>query len=363
MRQLGSMNGSGHLFRQLNAPSLSLQVAGFRTNGWGGSLRDFNPTRLGSSPSVSQATSNGGVVSTATDVIDEVRAMSELASLPGEYQTTLGLNVTVIERRPGWQVVDLGELWQYRELLFFLTWRDVKIRYKQTILGAAWAIIQPLATMLVFSLFFGRVAASTTSNVPYSLFVLAGLVPWLFFSNAIAAAGQSVVGSQNLVTKVFFPRLIIPMGAVGAGLVDFAIACGLLVLMMAWHGVAPGFSFVFIPLLTLGLVIAALGVGTLLSALTVAYRDFRHVVPFMVQLWMFATPSIYMQANSDPSSRLRYLLPLNPAYGLIANFRQAMLGGEIDSYSLAVSAAVSIVLLLGGCLYFRRVEHDFADII
>ena len=185
----------------------------------------------------------------------------------------------------------------------------------------------------------------------------------MFFSNAIAQAGQSVVGSSNLVTKVYFPRLIIPMGAVGAGLVDLAIALGMLVLMMFWYGVVPGFSFVLVPFLTLGLVVAALGVGTLLSALTVAYRDFRHVVPFMVQLWMFATPSIYMQAGSDTRSRLAYVLPLNPAYGLIANFRQAMLGGPIEVYSLAVSGAVCVVLLVTGCLYFRRVERDFADII
>jgi lipopolysaccharide transport system permease protein len=302
-------------------------------------------------------------VSFASETLDQVKGAVELAGLSEEAHPPVPLSVTVIEHRPGWQVVGLGELWQYRELLFFLTWRDVKIRYKQTILGAAWAIIQPLATMLVFSLFFGRVAANPASNVPYSLFVLAGLVPWLFFSNAIAQAGQSVVGSANLVTKVFFPRLIIPMGAVGAGLVDFAIACGLLLIMMAWHGVAPGVSFALVPLLTLGLVIAALGVGTLLSALTVAYRDFRHVVPFMVQLWMFATPSIYMQAGTDGGSRLAYVLPLNPAYGLIANFRQAMLGGAIDGYSLAVSGGVSVILLLGGCLYFRRVERDFADII
>jgi lipopolysaccharide transport system permease protein len=315
------------------------------------------------SSQLDQNTSNGGIVSFATEALDQVRAAAEIAEFSGEVHPPVPLSVTVIEHRPGWHVVDFRELWQYRELLFFLTWRDVKIRYKQTILGAAWAILQPLATMLVFSLFFGRVAASTTGDVPYSLFVLAGLVPWLFFSNAIASAGQSVVGSQNLVTKVYFPRLIIPMGAVGAGLVDFTIACGLLLAMMAWHGVAPGWSFAMVPLLTLGLVVAALGVGTLLSALTVAYRDFRHVVPFMVQLWMFATPSIYMQASSDTGTRLGYFLPLNPAYGLIANFRQAMLGGAIESYSLAVSGAVSAILLVLGCLYFRRVERDFADIV
>jgi lipopolysaccharide transport system permease protein len=185
----------------------------------------------------------------------------------------------------------------------------------------------------------------------------------MFFSNAIASAGQSVVGSQNLVTKIYFPRLIIPMGAVGAGLVDLVIAFVMLLIIMAWHGVAPGWLFALVPFATLGLVVAALGVGTLLSALTVAYRDFRHVVPFMVQLWMFATPSIYFQAGSETGSRLHYLLPLNPAYGLIANFRQAMLGGAIDWYSLSVSAVVGVILLLAGCLYFRRVERDFADII
>jgi lipopolysaccharide transport system permease protein len=271
--------------------------------------------------------------------------------------------ILVIEPIPGWRLIDLGELWRYRELLFFLTWRDVKIRYKQTILGAGWAVLQPLATMLVFSLFFDRAAGDASSPVPYSLFVLAGLVPWMFFANAIASAGQSVVGSQNLVTKVYFPRLIIPMGAVGAGLVDLAIAFGLLLVMMAWHGTAPGWSFGLVPLVTLGLVVAALGVGTLLSALTVAYRDFRHVVPFLVQLWMFATPCIYLQAGSEATSRLGYLLPLNPAYGLIANFRRSMLGGAIDWYSLAVSGGVGVVLFLVGCLYFRRVERDFADII
>ena len=222
------------------------------------------------------------------------------------------LPVTVLERKPGWRVVDLGELWRYRELLYFLTLRDIKVRYKQTVLGAAWAILQPLATMLVFSLFFGRVAGNPSSTVPYSLFVLAGLVPWMFFSNAIAQAGQSVVGSQNLVTKIYFPRLMIPMGAVGAGLVDFAISFVMLVIMMVWYGVAPGWSFALVPLLMLGLVIAALGVGTLLSALTVAYRDFRHVVPFLVQFWMFATPCIYLQQEAALGASSPTVAPAQP---------------------------------------------------
>jgi lipopolysaccharide transport system permease protein len=273
------------------------------------------------------------------------------------------LPVKVIERRPGWQLLDLRELWRYRELLFFLTWRDVQVRYKQTVLGAAWAVLQPLATMVVFSLFFGRVAAAPTSRWPYPLFVLAGLIPWTFFANAISSAGQSVVGNQTLVTKIYFPRLIIPMAAVGAGLVDLAVSFGLVLVMMLYFGVPFGWGLFLVPLLTLGLLVAALGVGVLLSALTVAYRDFRHVVPFMVQLWMFATPSVYMQADAVIAPRWRALLPLNPAHGLIANFRQAVLGGELDPYSLTVSAAVGLVLLIAGCFYFRRVEKGFADII
>lgn len=273
------------------------------------------------------------------------------------------LPVTIIEPKPGWHLVDLKELWRYRELLYFLTWRDIKVRYKQTVLGAAWAILQPLATMIVFSLFFGQVAGATAGDVPYSLFVLAGLIPWFFFSNALASASQSIVGNQNLVTKIYFPRLIIPMGAVGAGLVDFVIAFGMLVVLMLSYGVLPGWTFLLTPLLSLGLLIAALGVGTLLSALTVAYRDFRYVVPFLVQLWMFATPTIYLQAETVVGPRGRAWLPLNPAYGLILNFRAAVLGEAFDLFALAVSATVGLGLLLLGCFYFRRVERSFADII
>ncbi len=302
-------------------------------------------------------------MSGASEVLVEVEAKLEFERHQGENPLPAGLSITVLEHKPGWQVIDFKELWRYRELLYFLTLRDIKVRYKQTALGAAWAILQPLATMLVFSLFFGRVVGNPSSHVPYPLFVLAGLVPWMFFSNAIAQAGQSVVGNQNLVTKIYFPRLMIPMGAVGAGLVDLAISFAMLVLLMLWYGIAPGWSFLLVPCLTFGLVVAALGVGTLLSALTVAYRDFRHAVPFLVQFWMFATPCIYMQTGIPASSSLNRILPLNPAYGLIANLRQAMLGGPIDGYSLAVSTTVSAILLLVGCFYFRRVESEFADII
>src|SRR5262245_7963998 len=271
--------------------------------------------------------------------------------------------VTVIEPCPGWRLIDLGEVWRYRELLFFLAWRDVKVRYKQTVLGAAWAVLQPLATMAVFALFLGRVGG-IADNIPnYSLFVFAGLLPWTFFANALASAGQSVVANQNLVTKVYFPRLIIPLGAVGAALVDFFVAFGMLLVLMGLNGVWPGWGFLWLPPLLLLLVITAVGAGTLLAALTVAYRDFRFVVPFLVQLWMFATPSIYMRAELVVGERAQALLPLNPAYGLILNFRQAALGGPLDWYALAVSATVSVALLVVGCVYFRRVERNFADII
>ncbi len=271
--------------------------------------------------------------------------------------------LTVIERKPGWKFIDFQELWKYRELLYFLVWRDVKVRYKQTALGAIWAVLQPLATMIVFAVIFGRVAGISTGDVPYPLFVFAGMLPWSFFSAAITSASGSVVGSANLVSKVYFPRLFIPLGAVGAGLVDFAVSFVMLLILMVWYQVAPGWGLMLIPALTLGLVVAALGVGVLLSALTVAYRDAKHAVPFMIQLWMFATPSIYLPADKIAQSRFADLMPLNPAYGLIANFRAAILGLPLDLYSLGVSTTVAAGLLVFGCLYFRKVERSFADII
>lgn len=276
---------------------------------------------------------------------------------------TQDLPLTVIERQAGWQLVNLRELWRYRELLFFLIWRDVKVRYKQTVLGAAWAVLQPLATMLVFTLFIGRLPQVADVSWPYPLFVFAGLLPWTFFSGALTGAGTSVVSNQNLVTKVYFPRLLIPLGIIGAGLVDFAVASAMLGVLMLCYGVFPSWTVLFVPGLVLLLVVAALGVGTLLAALTVAYRDFRYVVPFLVQFWMFATPSIYMNADLVVGPRGKAILPLNPVYGIIYNFRQAMLGGRLDYYSLAVSGTVAVALLLLGCFYFRRVERSFADII
>ena len=284
-------------------------------------------------------------------------------TVPTDGLATAQLACTVIEPRHGWRLIDFREIWRYRELLFFLAWRDVKVRYKQTVLGAAWAVLQPLATMLVFSLFFGRMASQARSDLPYPLFVLAGLVPWMFFANAIGSAGQSIVGNQNLVTKVYFPRLIIPGAVVCAGLVDLAVSFATLQAMMVFYGVAPGWEVLLVPPLTFLLTVAALGVGTLLSALTVAYRDFRYIIPFLVQIWMFATPSIYLQAGDGVGTWGHGLLPLTPAYGLILNFRRALTGGGVDVYSLTVSGAVAVALLAVGCLYFRRVERSFADVI
>jgi lipopolysaccharide transport system permease protein len=283
---------------------------------------------------------------------------------PNSAPKQADLPETVIRRRRGWQALDLRELWRHRELLFLLALRDVKVRYKQAVLGGAWALLQPLATMVVFCLFFRqRGDAAVTTDLPYPLFVLAGLLPWTFFANAISASAQSVIGSQGLVTKIYFPRLLIPVGAVLAGLADLAVSSLLLLAIMLYHGVFPGWGGLLLPLLVAGFMTAALGVGMLLAALTVAYRDFRYVVPFLVQLWLLATPSIYLQGEAAVGPLGQALLPLNPAYGLIANFRAAVLNTPPDLYSLAVSAAVSLLLFLVGCLYFRRVERGFADLI
>jgi lipopolysaccharide transport system permease protein len=270
---------------------------------------------------------------------------------------------TRIRAARGWQMLNLGELWRYRELLYFLIWRDVKVRYKQTALGAAWAILQPLMMMVVFTIFFGRVAGLPSGDVAYPLFAFAGLLPWTFFSTSIATAGTSVVVSERLITKVYFPRLAIPFAAVGAAVVDFAIAFAMLLALMLWYRVLPGPALLLAPVIFAVIVLAALGVGTLLAALNVAYRDFRYVIPFLVQVWMFATPTVYMQLDPTKTDLLHTLVALNPMTGLIANFRAACLGGPIDWVQLGLTAACVLVVFLAGCFYFRRVEDNFADII
>jgi lipopolysaccharide transport system permease protein len=282
--------------------------------------------------------------------------------LPARQQTR-DIPLTVIEPAKGWQPINLRELWAFRELIYFLVWRDVKVRYKQTALGAAWAVLQPAMLMIVFTVFLGRLARVPSGDVPYPLFVYLGVLPWTFFSTAISSAGNSVIGSERLVSKVYFPRLAIPIGSVGAAVVDFAIAVGLLIAMMAWYGVMPSAGIVLVPVVVLVLIMAALGVGTLLSALNVQYRDFRYVIPFMVQIWMFATPAIYMKSGGGAHGLARVLEYCNPINGLVAAFRAACLGDAIPFGSFALSAGISASLLVLGCCYFRRAERRFADII
>lgn len=277
----------------------------------------------------------------------------------------------VIYPASGWQFINFRELWRSRELLYFLAWRDVQVRYKQTLLGVAWAVLQPAMMMVVFTVFFSRLAKVPSNNFPYPVFVYAGLLPWTFFATAIANAANSVVGSEQLVSKVYFPRLIVPFASVGAAIVDFAVAFSLLIGLMLYYGIVPGAGLLLVPALVFLMTLAATGVGTLLAALTVAYRDFRYVVPFLVQLWMFATPTIYMrvlsnspdEAGSTLAPIIRVMLLANPLTALIAAFRSAVLGGPIDWISLAVSATITLILFAAGCLYFRRVEDQFADII
>ena len=268
---------------------------------------------------------------------------------------------TVIETPRGWQLVNVRELWWYRELLFFLVWRDVKVRYKQAVLGVAWAVLQPAMLMVVFAVFLGRLAGLSGGDVPYPLFVLAGLIAWTFFSTAVSQAGNSVVGSERLITKIYFPRLAIPFASVGAAVFDFLISLGLLAALMAYYGHAPSWQVVFAPLVFAVLFVAAAGLGTLLAALTVAYRDFRFVTPFLIQVGMYATPTIYMLLPPDPSGGLKLWLALNPLVAPIAAFRASLLGGPIPWDGLAVSAAIAIGLFVLGCLYFRKVEDEFAD--
>ena len=270
-------------------------------------------------------------------------------------------HVTLIRPRQGWRSLDLKELWAYRELLWVLTLRDIKVRYRQTVLGVAWAVIQPVMTMVVFSIFFGRLARMPSDGFPYPVFVYAALLPWTFFANAVSNSGNSLVGSANLISKVYFPRLIVPLSSVGAGLIDFAISAAILLLLMLVYGVGWSVNLLLAPVLVLAVIFTALGVGTLLSALTVAYRDFRYVVPFMIQLWMFVTPVVY-PASLVPE-RWQWLFYLNPMAGLIEGFRAAFLGRPFDVVGLSISFTVAVAFFLAGILYFEKVERRFADII
>jgi homopolymeric O-antigen transport system permease protein len=270
--------------------------------------------------------------------------------------------VTVIEPARGWTPIELGELWEYRELLFFLTWRDVKVRYKQTAFGVAWAVLQPFLTMVVFSLFFGRLGGIPSDGLPYPLFSFAALVPWTFFAYGLTEASNSVVGSQQLITKVYFPRLAIPVATVLSGAIDFAIAFAILIGMMLFYGVAPTMRVAWIVPLLLLTFISALGVGLWLSALNVKYRDVRYALPFLTNLWLFATPIAYPSSLLDAS--WRWVYALNPMVGVVEGFRWALLGSRTaPEPMLAASSVAALAILVGGALYFRRMEVTFADIV
>jgi len=289
------------------------------------------------------------------------------ANQSGLEQVDLGPNraerVFRIQSTKGWVGLKLKELWEYKELLYFLVWRDVRVRYKQTALGAAWAVMQPLFTMLIFSVFFGRLAKVPSDGIPYPVFSLAALVPWTFFVHGLTQGSDSLVGSANLIRKVYFPRLMIPLATVIAGLVDFSIAFLMLLVMMFFYGIHPSLSHAIfvVPMLLLALV-TSLGVGFWLSSLNVKYRDVKYTLPFLTQFWFYTTPIAY------PSSLLkepwRTLYGLNPMAGVVEGFRWALLGTKTAPGPMVlVSSLVSIAVLIGGAFYFRRMEKTFADTV
>ncbi len=269
--------------------------------------------------------------------------------------------VVVIEPSKSWVALNLRDLWQYRDLLYILTMRDIKVRYKQTLLGAAWAIIQPLFTMLIFTLFFGKLAGMPSDGIPYPIFAYAGLLPWTFFSNAVTNSGNSLVGNSNLITKIYFPRMIIPMASVASGLLDFVIAFGLLVVLMFYYGVGLSINLLILPVLLVLTSLLAIGVGMWMSALNVKYRDVRYALPFLVQLGMFASPIIY--PLSLVPEKWRWLMALNPLAGQIEAYRSAFFGKPFDWLSLGVSAVLTFAVLIYSAYNFRRMEKSFADII
>jgi lipopolysaccharide transport system permease protein len=287
---------------------------------------------------------------------------TDLALAAETIRRSAPLPTLVIRPTRGWRSVDLRELWAHRELLYFLAWRDIKVRYKQTVLGAAWAIIQPVTTMLVFTLFFGKLGGlQKQTSVAYPIFVYAALLPWQFFATSVSQSGQSLIAGAHLISKVYFPRLLIPFATLGAPLVDMAISSCVMALLMIWYGVPLTLSALALPLFLLGTIVAVVGVGTLLAALAVAYRDFRHVVPFLVQIWMFSSPVLYPFERVPERWRLAYAL--NPMAGLISGYRSALLGEEFHWAAIGVSLGVAVALFFVGTVYFVRVERRFADIV
>lgn len=267
-----------------------------------------------------------------------------------------------IEPTSGWVSLKLKEVADYRELLFFFVWRDLKVRYKQTALGAGWAVIQPFFTMLVFSLFFGKLAKIPSDGVPYPIFAYAGLVPWMFFANGLTQSSNSLVDSANVIRKVYFPRLTIPVATVLSGLVDFSIAFSMLIVLMVYYGIYPTINVLWLPAFLLLALMTALGVGLWISALNVQYRDFRYIIPFIVQFWMFASPVAYSSTLLEEPWRTVY--GINPMAGVVSGFRWALLGVNTKPGPIVfASLAAALVILVTGAFYFRRMEKKFADLV
>jgi lipopolysaccharide transport system permease protein len=274
----------------------------------------------------------------------------------------IDINETIIEPTKGWFNLELSDLWRYRELLYFLTWRDIKVRYKQTALGAAWAVLQPLLTMVVFSIIFGRLAQLPSEGIPYPVFTFTALLPWQLFAFALNQSSASLVADQNLIKKIYFPRLIIPVSSVMAGLLDFAIAFAVLVLMMFAFGIHVTPRLLVVPLMVLLALATAMAVGLWLSALNVKYRDVRYTLPFLTQVWLFATPIAY--SSTLIPERWQLLYSLNPMTGVVEGFRWALLGKESAvGGMILVSTIMVILLLVSGLIYFKRMEDEFADIV
>jgi lipopolysaccharide transport system permease protein len=281
--------------------------------------------------------------------------LSEASWMPGRERHTL------IKSEESGVQLDLGELWSYRELLYFLTLRDIKVRYKQTLMGVAWVIIQPLTTALIFTLVFGRFVRLDTGALPYPLFALSGLLLWLFFANAVTNSTNSLVSNANLITKVYFPRMFIPAASVGAGLIDLAVAFLLLIALCFYYRVPLTSNLLLLPLFVLLMALLALGVGLLSAAVTVKYRDLRHALPFIIQLWMFASPVIY--PSSIVPKRWHWLVTINPIAGIIEGFRACLTGGSFAWRHVSIAAAVTATLLVCSVYIFRRFEHTFADVV
>jgi lipopolysaccharide transport system permease protein len=286
-----------------------------------------------------------------------IKSNQEVLAIPKAEE----ISTVLIRPSRGWVALKLRDLWLYRELLYFLTWRDIKVRYKQTILGAAWVVLQPFFTMVVFSIFFGRLASVPSDGIPYPIFTYCALLPWQLFAHALSESGNSLVANQQLITKVYFPRLIIPLAPVLAGLVDFGIAFVVLLGMMLYYGFVPTLATLTLPFFLLLAIATALAVGLWLSALNVQYRDVRYTIPFLTQFWLFATPIAY--SSSLVPEQWRALYGLNAMAGVVEGFRWALLGKTPPGPLLAVSVVVVVLLLIGGLYYFRRMEKTFADVV